>query len=80
MAINQAFVTVAPWIRYVRPAFHRQKFGNYVRSLATWGVFGGVAALYFLEPTPLARRDIFVNLPVVGSFWQKKLDAAQQAD
>ncbi|KAL2911713.1 hypothetical protein HK105_208814 [Polyrhizophydium stewartii] len=50
------------------------------RSLVTWGVFAGVTALYLLEPTGLARRDIFVKLPIVGGFWQKRLDALERKD
>ncbi|KAJ3045193.1 hypothetical protein HDV00_011063 [Rhizophlyctis rosea] len=53
---------------------------NYANSLATWGVMAGAAALFFLEPTPIARTDIFVKIPVVGGWWQKKLDAAAQKD
>ncbi|KAI8825650.1 uncharacterized protein EV422DRAFT_135304 [Fimicolochytrium jonesii] len=49
-------------------------------TLAAWGAFGGIAALYFLEPTPLARTDIFQNIPVVGEYWKEKLEAAQKKD
>ncbi|KAH6568215.1 hypothetical protein BASA50_010567 [Batrachochytrium salamandrivorans] len=79
MLLN-SMVTVAPWIRTFRPAFHRQKVTNFVGSLATWGTFGGIAVLFFIEPTSLARRDIFVNIPLVGNFWQKKLDAMEIKD
>nr|KAJ3420597.1 hypothetical protein HK105_005487 [Polyrhizophydium stewartii] len=62
-----------------RPA-GRQPAVAFSRSLVTWGVFAGVTALYLLEPTGLARRDIFVKLPIVGGFWQKRLDALERKD
>jgi hypothetical protein len=49
-------------------------------TLLTWGGMLGVCGLFFLEPVPLARRDIFTQLPLIGSFWQAKLDAAARAD
>ncbi|KAJ3051958.1 hypothetical protein HK097_007047 [Rhizophlyctis rosea] len=49
-------------------------------ALAIWGAFAGTAALFFLEPTPIARNDVFKNLPLIGGWWQKKLDAAAQKD
>ncbi|KAI9099438.1 hypothetical protein DFS34DRAFT_649157 [Phlyctochytrium arcticum] len=53
---------------------------NYGPILATWGAAGGVVALFLLEPTPIARSDIFSQIPVVGAFWQRKLDARLQKD
>ncbi|EGF84469.1 hypothetical protein BATDEDRAFT_85225 [Batrachochytrium dendrobatidis JAM81] len=79
MLLN-SFVTVAPWIRTLRPALHPKRIANYSTSIATWGAFAGIAALFFIEPTSLARRDIFTNIPVVGGFWQKKLDAMELKD
>ncbi|KAJ3295125.1 hypothetical protein HDU76_006888, partial [Blyttiomyces sp. JEL0837] len=48
-----------------------------VQSLATWGVALGVTALFVLEPTPIARRDILQNIPVIGGYWKNKLEAAE---
>ncbi|KAJ3174773.1 hypothetical protein HDU87_006889 [Geranomyces variabilis] len=49
-------------------------------TLAAWGTAGGILALYLLEPTPIARTDIFSQLPVVGGYWAKKLEAREQKD
>ncbi|KAI9009841.1 hypothetical protein BC832DRAFT_389721 [Gaertneriomyces semiglobifer] len=57
-----------------------QMIRGYLPSLISWGAAGGIAALFLLEPTPIARQDIFQNLPVVGGFWKQKLIAREQKD
>ncbi|KAJ3149591.1 hypothetical protein HDU89_003644 [Geranomyces variabilis] len=80
MVLAQQWVTVAPWIRKLAPLMHREKLRNYAPTLAAWGTAGGILALYLLEPTPIARTDIFSQLPVVGGYWAKKLEAREQKD
>ncbi|KAI9354119.1 hypothetical protein DFJ73DRAFT_827976 [Zopfochytrium polystomum] len=78
--LNNTFVTVAPWIRTLSPLRHPRKLRTFVNGLAPWGVSLGLIALFFLEPTPIARRDIFQNIPVVGGFWRQKLEDRERKD
>lgn len=48
--------------------------------MAVWGAALGGFALVILEVTPLARKDIFSQLPLVGGFWAKKLEERERAD
>jgi len=48
--------------------------------LVRWGIFTTVVVLFFAEPIPIFRRDLFSRLPVAGEHWQKKLEAAAQKD
>ncbi|KAI8913142.1 hypothetical protein DFJ77DRAFT_466947 [Powellomyces hirtus] len=78
--LAQQWTAVAPWMRRFASLAHREKLVNYAPVLATWGTAGGIAALFLLEPTPIAQEDIFQNIPVVGSFWAKKIAAREQKD
>ena len=49
-------------------------------TLLTWGAFAGITVLFLFEPVPIARRDIFSQFPIVGKYWQDKLDKAAQVD
>jgi Ubiquinol-cytochrome-c reductase complex subunit (QCR10) len=40
----------------------------------------GGFALFLLEVTPLARKDIYSQLPLVGGFWERKLEQSQRQD
>ncbi|KAJ3188052.1 hypothetical protein HK101_009239 [Irineochytrium annulatum] len=51
-----------------------------VPSLAVWGAMLGVTAVFFLEPTPIMRRDVLQNVPVAGPFWKEKLEAGARVD
>ncbi|KAI8906347.1 hypothetical protein EDD86DRAFT_210470 [Gorgonomyces haynaldii] len=78
--LSSQWVLVAPWFRRVQRVAHPERLRHFTGSAVTWGVSIGVIALSFLEPTSITRRDIFVKIPVVGDFWQKKLDAMAQKD
>ncbi|KAJ3022532.1 hypothetical protein HKX48_005949 [Thoreauomyces humboldtii] len=75
--LAQQWVAVAPWVRTFASMAHREKLFNYGPVLATWGTAAGIAALFLLEPAPIAQADIFAQLPVVGKHWQAKLDARE---
>ncbi|KAL7747232.1 hypothetical protein RI367_007443 [Sorochytrium milnesiophthora] len=49
-------------------------------TLALWGGVVGAGALYFAERVPLIRRDVYANLPVIGSRWQKMIEESESAD
>lgn len=49
-------------------------------TAAGWGLFGGIVAVSFFEPTSLLQKDVLAKLPVVGKFWQDKLDAKAKKD
>ncbi|TPX37963.1 hypothetical protein SmJEL517_g00271 [Synchytrium microbalum] len=78
--LAQAWTTRPPWLFQMAPLFNRQKLRNMAPTLAAWGAFAGITALLFLEPTPLARTDIFSKIPVAGAYWKNKLAAAEQKD
>ncbi|TPX71874.1 hypothetical protein SpCBS45565_g00805 [Spizellomyces sp. 'palustris'] len=80
MVFAQQWTTVAPWVRKIAPLVHPEKIRNYAPVIATWGAAAGITVLFFLEPTPIARTDIFQNIPVVGGFWKHKLEAREQKD
>ncbi|KAJ3233496.1 hypothetical protein HDU81_002237 [Chytriomyces hyalinus] len=50
------------------------------QSAVTWGAALGLAALWIIEPTPIARRDVLQNIPVIGVYWKNKLEKALQVD
>ncbi|TPX39312.1 hypothetical protein SeMB42_g04873 [Synchytrium endobioticum] len=78
--LAQPWSTQPPWMRRMAPCFNRTKVKNVAPTLIAWGACAGIAALMLLEPTPLARKDVFSNIPLLGRFWQKKLEAAEQKD
>lgn len=61
------------WLHKFNYTINRNFVRNYAVTLGIWGTFGVTTLLYLLEPTPIARRDIFANLPVVGGYWASKL-------
>ncbi|KAJ3113170.1 hypothetical protein HDU96_003704 [Phlyctochytrium bullatum] len=69
-----------PWIRSLAPLGHPQKVRSSVVSLGIWGATLLLTAGYFLEPTPIARRDIFQNIPIIGAYWKEKLEARERVD
>jgi ubiquinol-cytochrome-c reductase complex QCR10 subunit len=38
---------------------------------AGFGVATGIALLLFMEDIPVVRRDIFLNIPIIGKYWEK---------
>ncbi|KAJ3417564.1 Dicer-like protein 1 [Chytridiales sp. JEL 0842] len=69
-----------PWLRSLKSATKASTLKNSAVSLATWGVVAGATALFFLEPTPIARSDILQHIPVAGAYWKEKLEARERAD
>ncbi|KAI8613030.1 hypothetical protein BC830DRAFT_1134212 [Chytriomyces sp. MP71] len=70
--IHNQFVAVAPWLRSLAPLRNRSKALSGVQSLATWGAAVGIAALWLIEPTPIARRDVLQVgpfFPDLTSWW-----------
>ncbi|KAJ3064877.1 hypothetical protein HDU98_011760 [Podochytrium sp. JEL0797] len=78
--LQNQYVAVAPWLRRLAPLRNRSKAMSGAASLTIWGAGIGLAALWFIEPTPIARRDVLQNIPVIGGFWKAKLDKALQVD
>ncbi|KAI8800464.1 hypothetical protein BJ742DRAFT_841604 [Cladochytrium replicatum] len=78
--LYQRWLTVAPWVRTMAVLGNSQKMRNILPNLAIFGAGVGGIALFLIEPTPLVRRDIMKNVPVVGSYWQKKLDESARVD
>ncbi|KAJ3038083.1 hypothetical protein HDU99_010335, partial [Rhizoclosmatium hyalinum] len=50
------------------------------QSVVVWGAGIGLAALWLIEPTPIARRDVLQNIPFIGFYWKNKLEKALQVD
>ncbi|KAJ3258985.1 hypothetical protein HK103_003126 [Boothiomyces macroporosus] len=80
MVLAQKWLTTAPWIRSTLSVSHPQKIKASIPSYAGWGAAVGILALFFVEVTPLFRREVFAKIPVVGGFWQKKLEDRARAD
>ncbi|KAJ3003938.1 UNVERIFIED_CONTAM: hypothetical protein HDU68_005424, partial [Siphonaria sp. JEL0065] len=76
--LNNQYVAVAPWLRTLAPLRNRAKALSGAQSLMTWGAGVGLAAIWLIEPTPIARCDVLQNLPVVGFYWKNKLEKALQ--
>ncbi|KAI9016170.1 hypothetical protein DFJ74DRAFT_679673 [Hyaloraphidium curvatum] len=66
--------------RFLKGNVRGYKIKNWAPSLIGWAGVVGFAALWILEATPIARRDVFSQLPIIGGYWQKKLEDAEKKD
>lgn len=78
--LSQAWVTTAHWIRPFAHFSHPTRLKAYGPSIVGWGVAVGIIAFNFLEVTPIMRRDVFQNIPLVGQYWKRKLELRERAD
>ncbi|KAK2865123.1 hypothetical protein FQN49_003891 [Arthroderma sp. PD_2] len=39
----------------------------------TFGVAAGIFGVFFLGDVPRIREDILLNIPVIGSYWEKRI-------
>jgi Ni/Fe-hydrogenase subunit HybB-like protein len=78
--LSQNWITTAPYLRPLAHFTHKTRLRAYGPSLVGWGVTIGIVAVNFLEVTPILRRDVLQHIPLVGGFWQKKLEARERAD
>ncbi|ORY52588.1 hypothetical protein BCR33DRAFT_711862, partial [Rhizoclosmatium globosum] len=76
--LSNQFVAVAPWLRTIAPLRNRAKALSGAQSVVVWGAGIGLAALWLIEPTPIARRDVLQNIPFIGFYWKNKLEKALQ--
>jgi hypothetical protein len=37
------------------------------------GAAAGTALLFLAEDIPVVRKDIFLNIPIIGSYWEKTI-------
>jgi hypothetical protein len=77
---GQRYIAVAPWIRRLAlySSSHRRK--TFAKMYLQWGLCASVGILFIMETTPLFKKSIFSKLPVVGWYWQQKLDEAARVD
>ncbi|KAM5454997.1 hypothetical protein McanCB49686_003913 [Microsporum canis] len=40
---------------------------------ATFGAATGIFAVFFLGDTPRIREDILMNIPLIGSYWERSI-------
>ncbi|KAJ3250660.1 hypothetical protein HDU77_006464 [Chytriomyces hyalinus] len=78
--LHNQFLAVAPWLRTLAPLRNTSKAMSGAQSAVTWGAAIGLAAIWIIEPTPIARRDVLQNIPVIGVYWKNKLEKALQVD
>ncbi|KIM87571.1 hypothetical protein PILCRDRAFT_815129 [Piloderma croceum F 1598] len=50
----------------------------WVTSLGIWGVGVGTAALLFLSVTPIVKKGLLVNVPLLGSHYEDKTPASDK--
>ncbi|KAI8894461.1 hypothetical protein BC833DRAFT_604853 [Globomyces pollinis-pini] len=78
--LTQKWITVAPWIRKSLAATTGPKVKGYGPSVLLWGAAAGIFVLDIVEVTPLFRREVFAKLPIVGGYWQRKIEASARVD
>ncbi|QVM09608.1 hypothetical protein D8B26_004263 [Coccidioides posadasii str. Silveira] len=49
---------------------HATKFGSIASG---FGVAAGIFAVFFLGDVPRVREDILMNIPVIGSYWERHI-------
>jgi Ubiquinol-cytochrome-c reductase complex subunit (QCR10) len=40
---------------------------------AGFGAAAAIAVAFLMEDVPVVRKDIFMNLPIIGSYWDRKV-------
>jgi Ni/Fe-hydrogenase subunit HybB-like protein len=78
--LSQTWVATASWIKPLLHFSHPTRLRAYGPSIFGWGIAVGTIAITILEYTPILRRDVLQNLPLVGTFWKTKLELKNRAD
>jgi hypothetical protein len=42
---------------------------------AGFGATALIAVAFLMEDVPVVRKDIFMNLPIIGSYWSREIAA-----
>ncbi|KAM5483096.1 hypothetical protein McanCB56680_003154 [Microsporum canis] len=46
---------------------------RFMPMAATFGAATGIFAVFFLGDTPRIREDILMNIPLIGSYWERSI-------
>ncbi|KAG2348499.1 hypothetical protein BDR05DRAFT_874747 [Suillus weaverae] len=47
-------------------------------TLGIWGVGAGTAALFLLSVTPVVKKGLLVNVPLLGNYYEDKTPASDK--
>ncbi|KAG1835673.1 ubiquinol-cytochrome-c reductase complex subunit-domain-containing protein [Suillus fuscotomentosus] len=47
-------------------------------TLGIWGVGAGAAALFLLSVTPVVKKGLLVNVPLIGNYYEDKTPASDK--